>query len=74
MKYDYPQYFIALVKAAYPKDKGLHKALDEKSVFVGRYLDDSSPNKLQKNSSALNRVKYALYEMWLEIERNQNQR
>ncbi|MBD5389308.1 hypothetical protein HDR63_03595 [bacterium] len=68
---EYPQYFVALVKATYPKSPDLHKALDKGSEIVGRYLDDSSVIKLQKNTSALNRVKFELYNLWLEIYREQ---
>lgn len=36
----YPCRFVKLVKAAYPKNVGLGRALAENSPLVGRYLDD----------------------------------
>ncbi len=39
----YTKELIAEVKELYPDSKEMHKLADEGSVWLGRYLDDSSP-------------------------------
>jgi len=38
---EYPEAFVAKVKAEYPEWQELHRKLDSGDVFVGRYLDDN---------------------------------
>lgn len=81
----YPEDFITKVKKAYPNWEELHRKLDSGDVFVGRYLDDSSPTalsldtvltatsleELQEKARAIQQ-KGELYREWLDLYQNQN--
>lgn len=76
----YTEEFKLKCKALYPNWERLHKALDTGSVWVGRYLDDSSSGMVSAEAilaatsleeiQAVARVEKAkrdLYAEWLKI-------
>jgi len=79
----YPEKFVQRVKEAYPGFDALHEALDNGSMLVGRYLDDSRTLEMsnvaivvavhrgeqEKVKQAAQRgiLREALYRWWLRI-------
>ena len=75
----YTQDLIREVKELYPTSTEMHRLADEGNVFLGRYLDDSSPNsmnidkillatsleKLQADARIMKR-KIELYNKWCQ--------
>lgn len=45
----YAKWFVDEAKALYPNCDGLHKAIENGSSIVGRYLDDNAPSGLSCN-------------------------
>ena len=80
----YPEDFKTRVKKAYPNCEELHLGLDSGDVFIGRYLDDSSPTSLSldtilnatsleelQEKARLAQEKVELYCEWSKLYREQ---
>lgn len=59
MPKQYPEEFIAAVKATFPDWEVMHQALDAGSEMVGRYLDDSRGNGIPVDV-VLNKIEFGL--------------
>ena len=81
----YSEEFKARCKAIYPSCESLHKALEDGSEMVGRYLDDGYSNSLPLdtilNASSLEElqtqakvevIKNELYREWFNLYREQS--